>query len=143
MDNKSFVTYEQFGALGDCVTNDFAAIKATHDYANENGLTVKATEGKTYYISDTRIDGEVQSVIIKTDVDWRGASFIIDDSCFTTHNDVDVLSVHVFREESDYPMEELRDEKLFEKVLSKAFSNHRVYQFLTLGLVQADFVILQ
>ncbi len=119
MKNKKFVTYEEFGALGDGKTNDFAAIKQTHDYANKNGVAVKATEGKTYYISDTRIDGEVQTVSIMTDVDWRGASFIIDDSCFTTHNDVDILSVHIFRVASEYPMWELRDEKLFEKVLSE------------------------
>ena len=29
------VRYSDFGAIGDGVANDFAAIKAAHDYANE------------------------------------------------------------------------------------------------------------
>ena len=36
-----FVTYEQFGAKGDGVTDDAAAIKAAHDYANEQNLPVR------------------------------------------------------------------------------------------------------
>lgn len=149
MNEKRYVTYEEFGAVGDGKTNDFAAIKRAHDYANENRLSVKAMAGSTYYISDTRIDGEVQTVSIKTDVDWRGADFIIDDSKFTTHNDADLLSVHIFCVESHYEDWEMRDEELFEKVLSEGVgigtkkidlglgydaliiiynSNHRVYR---------------
>lgn len=85
MTEKKFVTYEEFGAAGDGVTNDFRAMKAAHDFANEKGFTVKAAAGKTYYISDTRIDGSVESVKIRTDVIWSGAEFIIDDSLYSTH----------------------------------------------------------
>ena len=41
MDENRFVTYLEFGAVGDGKTNDFAAIKRAHDYANENNIPVK------------------------------------------------------------------------------------------------------
>ena len=118
MKEKTFVTYEEFGAIGDGVADDFAAIKKAHDYANENSLTVKATPGKTYYISNTRIDGVAQMVIIKTNVVWSGANFIIDDSPYSTHNDTDVFSKNIFHIASDYPLEKICDAELFAKLLS-------------------------
>ena len=72
---QGYVTYCQFGALGDGVTYDIEAIVKTHEYANEHHLPVRADVGKTYYI------GEItQGAVIKTNTDWTGASFIIDDS---------------------------------------------------------------
>ena len=47
METKNYVTYEEFGAKGDGVTNDFPAIYAAHVYANENGLPVKANDNAT------------------------------------------------------------------------------------------------
>ena len=85
-DNK-FVTYEQFGAKGDGVADDYFAIKAAHDYANEHGLTVKACDSATYYIHETRIDGEPTSAIIRNDVIWGNATFIIDDSDISLFSD--------------------------------------------------------
>lgn len=73
------VTYSDFGAAGDGVTNDFYAIKATHDYANSHGYKVLGEEGKTYYIGTT--GGE--TVTVRTDTDWCGAKFIIDDTNVT------------------------------------------------------------
>ena len=70
----SVVSYKDFGAKADGMTNDFFAIKAAHDYANEGGQTVVAGRG-TYYISKTNGN----HITIKTDVDWRNAEFIIDD----------------------------------------------------------------
>ena len=70
------VKYSDFGAKGDGVTNDFYAIKAAHSFANEKGYKVLGDVGATYYISKTG----GQSITIKTDTDWCGASFIIDDS---------------------------------------------------------------
>ena len=66
MSEKNFVSYEEFGAVGDGKTNDFAAIMAAHNYANENRLPVKTDSSKTYYICDTRIDGVVKQIIVKT-----------------------------------------------------------------------------
>ncbi len=102
MTDKKFVTYEEFGAVGDGVHDDFAAIKRAHDYANENALTVKADGSKTYYICDTVIDGEVQSAIIKNDVEWGSAKFIIDDTDIGYYDGTGRATKHIFRVLSDY-----------------------------------------
>jgi hypothetical protein len=47
---REFVYYERFGAQGDGVTDDFEAICRAHEYANNNGLPVKANSQATYYI---------------------------------------------------------------------------------------------
>lgn len=73
---KNVVLYDEFGAIGDGVADDFAAIKAAHDYANEHGLPVEGTAGKTYRLADNG----ASSVIIKTDTLWVGCAFILDDS---------------------------------------------------------------
>jgi hypothetical protein len=86
----SYVTYEQFGAVGDGVTDDFGAIVATHRFANENGLKVRVTPGKTYYIGNSAHKG---TAIIKTDTDWTGATFRIDD----THISASDRSHQIFR----------------------------------------------
>ena len=73
--SPKYLTYEQFGAKGDGVTDDFPSIIATHAAANEKGLPVKAGDGKTYYIGNT-----AGTAVIRTDVDFGNARFIIDDS---------------------------------------------------------------
>ena len=76
--NKTFtdyVIYEDFGAVGDGKTDDFEAIVKTHEYANENGLSVFANETSTYYIG-----GADKTAYIKTNTDWSTARFIIDDT---------------------------------------------------------------
>lgn len=70
-----FVTYEQFGAVGDGKTDDFDAIVKTHEYANQNALSVFAKETATYYIG-----GDAKTAYIKTNTDWSTACFIIDDT---------------------------------------------------------------
>ena len=132
MSDKRFVTYEEFGAIGDGVTNDFPAIYAAHNYANENGLTVKAEAGKTYYISDTRIDGEVKIAVIKTDVIWTGVNFIIDDSPYSTHEHFGIYDKNVFEIVSDYPIEKVEDEALFEKILANGL--HKGTTKIDMGL---------
>ena len=82
--DRDYVTYEDFGAVGDGKTEDFAAICKAHEYANEHKLAVKGTPGKTYYIKDTKLGtDEVHVAVIKTNVDWCGANFIIDDTNLT------------------------------------------------------------
>ncbi len=82
--DRDYVTYEDFGAVGDGKTEDFAAICKAHEYANEHRLTIKGTPGKTYYIKDTKLGtDEVHVAVIKTNVDWCGANFIIDDTNLT------------------------------------------------------------
>ncbi|MCL2382953.1 MAG: hypothetical protein FWC79_02030 [Oscillospiraceae bacterium] len=74
------LTYELFGAVGDGQTNDAEAIRRAHEFANNelrsnnNLLTVYGTPGMIYYI------GELDApIVIQTNVNWRGATFIIDD----------------------------------------------------------------
>ena len=73
---NNIVRYSDFGAAGDGIQNDFSAIKAAHDYANERGLAVEGTAGKTYRLGDNG----TESIIIKTDTLWSGCAFILDDS---------------------------------------------------------------
>ena len=70
-----FVTYEEFGAVGDGVADDQAAIVAAHAAANEAGLPVMAGSGRTY-----RIGGGAAVAVVRTDVDFGDARCIIDDT---------------------------------------------------------------
>lgn len=69
------VSYKDFGAKGDGKTDDIDAIAATHAFANVHGLSVKANEGATYYIS-----GKERTAVIRTETDFGTAAFIIDDT---------------------------------------------------------------
>ncbi|MES2775397.1 MAG: hypothetical protein V4722_14580 [Bacteroidota bacterium] len=70
-----WVRYSDFGATGNGKTDDIDAIAATHAVANQQGLSVKADEGATYYIG-----GKERTVIIRTDTDFGTAAFLIDDT---------------------------------------------------------------
>ena len=83
---QDFVTYEEFGAVGDGKTDDHKAIVAAHAAANERGLPVRAGDGKTYYIG-----GGAKAAVVKTDVDFGTAKFVIDD------RKLDDYKVPVFR----------------------------------------------
>ncbi len=128
-----FVTYEEFGAVGDGFADDFAAIKRAHDYANENGLPVKAAPGAKYYIKDTRIDGKVEKIIIKTDTVWDDADFIIDDRDidFFTHREM--ATSHVFKVESDYAMRRIEEREILDKLLSAGLNRESSKIDLGLG----------
>ena len=85
MIDKKYVTYEEFGAVGDGITDDFASLYLAHQYANENGLPVVARDGAEYYLHCPIVDGEVREIIIKTDTKFGEARITIDDrdlSCF-------------------------------------------------------------
>ena len=77
------VYYSDFGAKGDGETDDFAAIKACHDYANIWGNTVHANEGKTYFIGKNTLG---ESITVKTDTYMHGANFIVDDHEIEVHH---------------------------------------------------------
>ena len=70
----TFITYEQFGAVGDGIADDLPAIAAAHAYANANGLPVKSNPKALYYLS-----GKALTAIVQTDTDWNDSKFIIDD----------------------------------------------------------------
>lgn len=87
--DKKYVTYEEYGAVGDGVHDDQMAIIAAHDAANELGLPVRAKDGKTYYIGKSD-----KVAVIQTDVDFGKAKFIINDV------ETDTYTANIFRVES-------------------------------------------
>ena len=72
---SGLVRYSDFGATADGKTDDIDAIAATHAFANQHGLSVKADEKATYYIG-----GKNRTALIQTDTDFGTAAFIIDDT---------------------------------------------------------------
>ncbi|WP_221029343.1 hypothetical protein [Actomonas aquatica] len=69
------VTYEQFGAVGDGLTDDLPAIVAAHAEANATGLPVRSDPEATYHLGRQAL-----TAVIETDTDWSTSRFIIDDS---------------------------------------------------------------
>lgn len=76
--SSTYLTYEMFGAKGDGLTDDSKAIKDTHNYANEHGLSVMANGSKTYYMHGS------DNIEIMTNVNFNGATFIVNDVNITT-----------------------------------------------------------
>ena len=72
------VYYEDFGAVGDGVTCDFEAIYNAHVFANAGGQRVLSRLGAEaiYYIS---ADKFTMTIPVKTNVDFCGATFVVDD----------------------------------------------------------------
>jgi len=88
--------YEDFGAVGDGVHDDAAAIAAAHNEANRIGNPVRIEGDRTYYIGpkSCRID-------IMTSVDFGSVKFIIDDTNTKAFNS------HVFLVKSSYGSKKL------------------------------------
>ena len=78
---NGIVLYSDFGAVGDGKTDDIDAIAATHAFANQQGLPVKADNGATYYIS-----GKNRTAVIRTNTDFGTAAFIINDTAVQNRN---------------------------------------------------------
>lgn len=78
---NGLVRYSDFGAKGDGKTDDIDAIAATHAFANQQGLPVKADEGLVYYIS-----GKNRTAVIRTNTDFGTAAFIINDTSVLNRN---------------------------------------------------------
>ena len=114
MFEKKYVCYKDFGAVGDGKTDDFLALKAAHAYANENKLPVKAESGAVYYIGNS--GGE--TIIIKTDTDWTGATVIFDDSILTTSDPARKCAV--MKVESDYLVKRHEEDSELVKAINAA-----------------------
>ena len=91
------ISYKDFGAKGNGRDNDFEAIRACHEYANQYGHTVAVNNG-TYYIKETN----ATKIYVMTNVDWTGAKFIIDDSFITNKTDTADWNYHIFDIQSSY-----------------------------------------
>jgi len=94
-----YVTYEEFGAVGDGETCDFDAIIAAHAYANTNDLPVRACDDAIYYIGESG-----RTAIIQTNTYWGDAQFIIDNATLTVYGQ---HRYDVFRVESRLEVVEL------------------------------------
>ncbi|MEM7032341.1 MAG: hypothetical protein AAF629_22510 [Chloroflexota bacterium] len=77
---NNIVTYEDFGAVGDGVTDDLPAICDAHAHANSQELTVRAKADATYHLGRQAL-----TTIIATDTDWNTARFTIDDTQVEDH----------------------------------------------------------
>lgn len=87
---KKYLCYEDFGAIGDGITDDFDAIIACHEEANRSGIPVKTLDGARYYIG-----GADKTAHVRTDVDFGSSEFIIDD------RNVEKIDSYVFTVDSE------------------------------------------
>jgi len=101
---KEFVSYREYGAVGDGISDDFDAIVKTHDAANKAGLKVRADAGAAYYIG-----GANKTAVIQTGTDWGDAKFIIDD------RKVENRSRHLFSVTSKLPSTKITTVKTLKK----------------------------
>jgi hypothetical protein len=132
---NTFVTYEQFGAVGDGIADDLAAVVKAHEYANANHLPVKTDPKACYYLSGRALTASVQ-----TDTDWNDSKFIIDDRA------VENNKVHIFDIQSslsplalDIPRLKKGQESLEQALPQDCFinvTNDHVKQFIRFGLNQ-------
>ncbi len=103
----SRIYYSDFGADGKGVINDYQAIYDTHVYANQCGQTVMGDTGATYYVGPAI----PVSVPVKTNVDWNGCTFLVDD---TTSAAYQTRSNALFTMTRDYPIVELNEKQIDE-----------------------------
>lgn len=69
--HRGYITYEDFGAIGDGITNDGLAIRMAHNKANELKQKIFCPQNKTYLI-----DNE-EDIEIKNSVDWNNCKIKI------------------------------------------------------------------
>jgi len=105
---KKAVSYNDFGAKGDGKTDDFEALAKAHEYANKNGLSVRASDGATYLIG-----GANRTIIIQTNTDFGTAKFIIDDT------KLENVRANVFEVRSDLKAIKLKDIKSLKRGQTK------------------------
>ncbi len=74
------VSYEDFGASGDGVSDDLPAICRAHEHANSHGLSVRSKPGATYHLGAQALTAK-----IATDTDWNTSRFTIDDTQVADH----------------------------------------------------------
>ena len=114
------IYYKDYGAVGDGITDDFFALKACHDYANQWGHTVNADPNAVYYIGK---ENGTQSITIKTDTYWNCCEFIFDDRYIDKPGQSNAYQASIFKITPDAPSYSLTGSKLpVTSVLSGATS---------------------
>ena len=93
--NVTEIRYEDYGAAGDGIADDAAAIRKAHEDANACGLTVVGNPNATY-----RIGPLDKPISIRTNTDWNGAHFIFDDHQIPWYDGARRY-INVFEVESD------------------------------------------
>ena len=106
-DNDNYVTYEDFGAVGDGVNDDLPAICAAHEYANAHGLPVRTRADATYHLG-----GQALTAVITTDTDWNTSRFIIDDGAVMGTAEVEDHKAPLFEVRSRLEPETLAIDRL-------------------------------
>lgn len=81
-----FLTFEQFGAIGDGVTDDSDAIKDCIEKANKTGMSIRCVPNQSYKVSAI-------SQVVDCNIDFNGSSLIMPESgiVFTTKRGTDML----------------------------------------------------
>jgi len=137
-----FVTYEDFGAVGDGCADDFEAIKKAHEYANLHNLPVK-TNAETIYFIGSKLD----PAVIMTDTDWGDSKFVIDD-CGAVHDiSADIFEIvsrkseiHLLANAYKLGQEKLdfKSDELLRGDVFVVAENEKVKNFKRVGLNESD-----
>lgn len=132
------VTCEEFGAVGDGVTDDLPAICKAHAHANKNSLPVQSKPGAAYHLGRRAL-----TAIIATNTDWGTSRFIIDDSQGVGNSDRSLFEVRSLL--AQVPLEIKRLKRGQTRLNVQPASDCLVYVenknrkvFIRLGLNQSD-----
>ncbi len=129
------MTYEEFGATGDGVTDDLDAICAAHEHANARGLRVRSHPQATYHLGRRAL-----TVKIATDTDWNTSRFTIDDTDVEDHK-ASIFEVCSLLDAESVPIDRLRRDQAQVPVRPRrdcyvAVRNDRVRRYIRRGLNQ-------
>ncbi|MBP5224690.1 MAG: hypothetical protein J6Z38_03825, partial [Lachnospiraceae bacterium] len=100
-DTNRPVSYKEFGAVGDGVHDDLAAVIEAHAYANAHHLPVKGDKGAVFYFGTHKT-----TAVIGTDTDWSECEFIFDDSNQPV-SDRSIRFFHVKRQDAGTTLKDL------------------------------------
>lgn len=133
---KTYVNYEDFGAVGDGIADDMDAICAAHEYANRNRLPVRTNDKAEYCIG-----GRAKTAVIETDTDWGNSRFVIDDRK-VENNKLPCFLVRSTLQEVEISIQKLhRDQKSLGFSLPRAcyvvVENSQEKKFIRFGLNQS------
>jgi hypothetical protein len=130
--SEVFVSYEDFGAVGDGVHDDLPAIVKAHDHANEMGLPVRSRPDANYHLGRKAL-----TAVIATNTDWNTSRFTIID------RDVEDPRTPLFEVRSLKPQRTLeitslkRDQKQLDVSLEQDYyvtvRDHSVKRFIRRG----------